>query len=170
MKNLSTSFAPAELDYACRALAKKLGLARPVTASLFLRAANDPEFLDRLLANAHDLPALEPLLATADAEQRSTPRLVGAALQAFWSWAGTGFGIVPGDVYQRRISACHVCPFYGARPNSAAYAIASVWADDPRVCSRCGCVMSAKARLPKQNCPSRDPENPAMSRWGEPYE
>lgn len=171
MKNADPLFAPADLDYACRALAKKLGLDRPVAVSLFLRAANDTQFLERLLAHAHDRPRLEAFLATEDraAAQPPAAQLIGSALGAFWSWVGTGFGIVPGDTYHRRISACRACPFYAPRPQSAAYAIASVWADDPRVCSRCGCVMSAKARLPKQNCPSRDPENPAMSRWGEPY-
>lgn len=179
MNNNAASFAQTDLDYACRALAKKLGLDRPVPVSLFLRAANEPEFRDRLFAHAHDLPGLEPLLAMAGkdgepadhgARQPSTSQLVGAALKAFWSWAGTGFGIVPGDIYRRRISACRACPFYGQRSHSTAYAIASLWADDTRVCSLCGCVMSAKARLPKQSCPSRDPEDPARSRWGEPYE
>ncbi|HEY0515186.1 MAG TPA: hypothetical protein VGH73_25035 [Thermoanaerobaculia bacterium] len=170
---------PGDLDYACHELARILGLDLPVPVSVLLRAAKERGYLDQLIACRRDSCCLSSLLpppeeigsgSPDDPEQHSSRELVLEALKAFWSWAGEGFGLVDAATYRRRLEACRRCPHYGQARPLAVYKLAGAWAADSRVCRQCGCVMSVKARLGKQRCPSRDSASPARSRWGDPYD
>jgi len=167
---------PRDVEYSRRELGRKLGLGRPVPVAVLLRIAREPDYRDRLFACAREASCLAPLVPPDDEEgaQEGTgphpsSQLVLTALRDFWSWAGTGFGVVDAATYRRRIDACDRCPHYRPAPDRPVYALPTALAADPRVCDRCGCVMAFKARLYKQSCPSRHPDDPTRSRWGETY-
>jgi len=100
--------------------------------------------------------------------QRSALELAHDAVQAVAEWAGDDFGYVDAETYARRLAACEACPFYTPPPARALYRVARWTSPDARICSRCGCFMKLKARLPKQRCPSEAPDHPGLTRWGEP--
>jgi hypothetical protein len=173
------SMTPGDLEYACHELAGILGLDHPVSVDVLLRASKESGYSEQLLACRRDPRCLSSLLPPPeengrwtldDAERYAAQDLVLEALKAFWSWAGAGFGVVDAATYRRRLDACRQCPHYGEARPGALYALARACVSDARICEKCGCVMSVKARLVKQNCPTRDSETPSRSRWGELYD
>lgn len=85
------------------------------------------------------------------------------------NWGKTGFATVTAEIYEKRLAACAKCDQLRDAPDRLAYKVSLKKGEDKRTCAACGCVVSRKARLPKDTCPLQDPENPVMNRWGEPW-
>ena len=56
-------------------------------------------------------------------------------------------GLVPDKTYARRLAACHACEHYVAAPDDVLHLVGRRVLGDERVCARCGCFMSLKARF-----------------------
>jgi hypothetical protein len=61
-----------------------------------------------------------------------------SAAKAMAKFLGSGFKVVPDEVYRKRLQTCAVCEHHtGVR------------------CRLCGCFTNAKAWLPHEDCPIR---------------
>jgi len=67
----------------------------------------------------------------------------------------------------RRLGACLSCDRLSAPPKGLLYKVAGLMTADNRTCSACGCFVTAKARLPRENCPLPATDGSGLSRWGE---
>ncbi len=164
-------------------LGEWLGAARPVPEAVLLGALLDPRYARRL-AVARGFPrAVEHLLASppalpAGAARRAglarAPRapdslaLVRRAAGSLLRWAAGGLQTVDAETRARRWEACTGCPHLAAPPDQGVYRLARAVKPDALVCGLCGCVASAKVRLPHERCPDAHPSHPELTRWGEP--
>ncbi len=98
----------------------------------------------------------------------SNGQLAAKAGKALFDWAKTGFAVLDQDAFEARFSACERCDRLSEPPENLAYALTRTKRSDPRVCGACGCTAARKARLASEQCPLTDPDNPALTRWGEP--
>ncbi|GLH87101.1 hypothetical protein SSBR45R_45610 [Bradyrhizobium sp. SSBR45R] len=162
---------------------RALGLARPLPMAALQRMMDDEEYFHHLIA-ARTAPAmLSHLIAfaegdakpststpirTGDDEPHSAGALVAKAAKAFASWSKGGFTQVDEAVRERRLTACLSCEKLSASPKGLLYKVAGLIAADNRTCSACGCMVTAKARLPYENCPLPAEPGSDISRWGEP--
>jgi hypothetical protein len=171
-----------------------LGLDRPVPGGVLRRAMVDSEFAHRLLVSrgspgflaalidepknqAYELPGFPPDrldrtdgTVPGEATPRSNGELARRAAKALIGWGRAGFTQVDDQTYERRLDACRACPHLVQPPQKLVYRIGGRGAEDPRICDLCGCVVTRKARLPREQCPGADPADPARTRWGEPRE
>lgn len=158
-----------------------LGLAEPMpTAALqrmlvdeeyfhsLLVARSAPAMLAHLLAKARPAGAEHEAAPTVSDGGHTAPQLVAKAASAFWQWSSGGFSRVEDELYEQRIAACLGCDQLSAAPDTMLHKVAGLLATDKRSCRACGCFVSAKARLPRENCPLGDSARPDLSRWGEP--
>jgi hypothetical protein len=76
-------------------------------------------------------------------------------------------GLVPAETYTRRIAACQTCEHYVAPTEDVLHLVGRLVLGDDRVCARCGCFMSLKARFALSHCPEPDPHDGRLDRWGE---
>lgn len=142
-----------------------------------LLARNRPEMLRSLLdqpanaafEDAGPLREAEPASSTPVAPIAfSNGQLAARAGKALFEWAKTGFAVLDQDAFEARFSACERCDRLSEPPETLAYALTRTKRSDPRVCGACGCTAARKARLASEQCPLTDPDNPALTRWGEP--
>lgn len=154
------------------ALAKVLKIEDTIPAAVAQRAAFDPIFLRRLLAEQSTSMATSRVATEALAgglppwATAPTMALLISATHALARWAMTGFRSVPAEHVRQRLEACFACPALqtqGRRGVSARLALGS-----PAVCGLCHCAVAKKARLPTETCPMPLAEDPAVNRWGEP--
>lgn len=111
-------------------------------------------------------PDAESPAASGVPGQPSSLALLGKATTALARWAATGFTHADAATLERRLSACSACPNLQAAPDSLAYR--ATGARGAGVCGLCGCPVERKARMSTENCPGAHPDNPAMTRWGDP--
>jgi hypothetical protein len=156
-------------------LGELLGLPGPAPLDVLVSTLSDREYARNLLLCKDTAPLLEHLLANppmrSPAEgQWSTGPLLASAAKSFWAWARSGFAVVDEATFQRRFSTCQQCPDLVEPPRKRIYQILGVDGSSAasKVCARCGCVASKKARLTSENCPAPHAEHDGMSRWGEP--
>lgn len=173
MKEINTAH---PLEEQCTEMAAILGLEEPVTAQVLLSALanpvyahnllvcrNAPEFMQQLLKNP-------PAIIAEDGVVPSTATLISNAAKSFARWAATGFSTVSNETYERRLNACDACPDLNVPPpkQGALYKMMGAKVDERKVCRKCGCVVSVKARRNTDTCPEPDPQNPGFNRWQEP--
>ena len=79
----------------------------------------------------------------------------------------SGVGLVPEEIYARRLAACQACEHYAVAPDDVLHLLGRRVLGDDRVCARCGCFMSLKARFVLSHCPEPDPHDGRLDRWGE---
>jgi hypothetical protein len=103
------------------------------------------------------------------AEEPTNLQLAGRLGKSMLNWGRTGFTTVTDELYAKRLAACAGCDQLREAPDRLAYKVSLKKGEDKRTCAACGCVVSRKAKLPKDTCPLQDPENPVMNRWGEPW-
>jgi len=157
----------------CARLGETLGIGRPVPEDVFLAVVHDPEyardlftcrgaapFLDFLLSNP---PAIAQPTAE-DGSEHTTVELMAHATKSFWEWTTSGFRIVDDATYDKRMNACNACPYLIDPPGTAVYSLVGARS---KICKRCGCVVSKKAKLPHESCPAAHPDLPGMTKWGE---
>jgi hypothetical protein len=178
-----------EWEQARAAAAEYVGLPGPLPAPALRRAMVEDTYCFVLLAFRGNQPRLRELVehpgnrpyelpgdcapgavtvGTATAN-RSTAGLAVEAGKALSRWAAAGFRTVDPETYERRTAACAACPELTEPPVTWVYKVAMAKADDDRVCGACGCVAFRKARLVSERCPRRDPADPGLTRWGEPF-
>lgn len=159
----------ASLDARCGQLAELLELEEPVREEVLLAALADEQYARNLLTCRRAPALMRYLLANPPrTEPDSTLELAQRAASAFGRWAMAGFSTVDEATYRRRLDRCAGCPHLKA-PDShqRLYQVVSRGAH-PSVCGRCGCVVARKARLTSEHCPDVHPDDPALTRWGEP--
>lgn len=76
-------------------------------------------------------------------------------------------GLVPEETYSGRVAACQACEHYVTAPDDVLHLVGRRVLGDQRVCDRCGCFMSLKARFVLSHCPEPDPHDARLNRWGE---
>ncbi len=85
-------------------------------------------------------------------------------------WASSGFHVVDQMTYDKRCEVCFSCPHVLNAPHAGIYGLAARISRDHHVCSLCGCIVKNKAHLITEVCPSPDPSNASVFRWGDPME
>lgn len=131
-------------------------LAEPLFARALLAARHMPEVRDALLAGRLGVP--------------STGQAAGRAAAAMMKWGMQGMRPAEPWVIARRLSACRSCEFLADAPDNLVYRGAAFAAKDgTKICTLCGCLANTKAAISTELCPSRDPDHPHVSRWGDPW-
>jgi hypothetical protein len=155
-------------------MAEVLGTSEPLTERVVTAALADPLYAHHLLACKGNETFLRILLDNppdVNAEPfRGNVELIAKASKALFHWARTGFSTVDIATFEKRIDACRACSELVAPSDQIVYRAMQRTSteEDHRICRACGCVAVKKARLPSENCPLPNTENPAVSRWGEP--
>lgn len=162
----------------CDELGELLGLARPVSEEVLYAALYDESYAHNLLACRKYPAMLEHLLANPPKvpdenryhmlDQHSQLQLVQKMSEALVNWGKMGFARVDDAIFEKRVQACMSCPNLQDPPENLLYKLAALTASNKKICSVCGCLISRKTRLPSESCPSPDPVNPQISRWGDP--
>ncbi|WP_279358313.1 hypothetical protein [Methylobacterium indicum] len=135
------------------------------------RAAVDPLYLHGLVARRDAPEAVARLIAEPCGTSlpkwapRPTPVLIAGAAYALARWAAAGFGQVSPEAAERRRRACLACPELRAPGGRAIHRLVGATGG---VCRLCSCAVERKAMLPTESCPAPAPDDPALSRWGEP--
>lgn len=174
------------LEEAAARLGAALGLAAPAPEIATRRTLADPHFAKALLALRHMPRERDRALAAPDTIRvraapspgekaavpppPSTAKLVKQSAGAVLKWGMAGLQHAqPWDI-ERRLAACSACPNQAPAPDTLVYRGAKVVAGkDAKICNLCHCLTNTKAALSTEHCPDRDPENPALSRWSEPW-
>jgi hypothetical protein len=127
-----------------------------------------PRVAEALFSGASEETAPPISQAVIAASKHSDRHLVAKAARSFARWAKNGFTRADEVAFQRRMAACLACDQLAAPPDQLLYKIATTGSSERSVCKACGCVANRKARLSTENCPLAHPDNPLLSRWGEP--
>ena len=140
------------------AFGRILGLDGPVPESVLIAAVENEDYARNLLLCRRDPELLSDLLARPPRRPRRFGAVEVAARgsRALARWAATGFTTVDDATYHRRMSACVQCPELSGQGS------------DRPVCSLCGCRVVWKARMTSESCPAASPDDPSLTRWGEP--
>jgi hypothetical protein len=156
----------------CARLGDLIGLDGPVPSAVARRALTDERYAFYLMFT-RDAPQLrarlleDPRNRDYESAGESTAELVGRAAKAIARWTATGLRRVDDETFQRRWTSCQACPLLVEAPDRIVYKGLTMLTGDRRVCSACGCVAIAKARIPTEQCPVADPQDPSLNRWGE---
>ena len=154
-----------------------LNLRDPITRDVVFAAIDDPLYLHHLLVCRDEPKFLEVLIRSASEtdfeantkQEHNFQSLSTHAVKSFWNWAKIGFSFVDDSKLQSRLNACKSCPNFVVAPSNMLYKVVagSNVKERNMICQLCGCVVSKKALLPSESCPSRDPAKPQFTRWGE---
>jgi hypothetical protein len=125
-------------------------------------------------ADLPDLPrAPEPEAPEPEPEPAATPSAAKLAAQAAGTvlkWGMEGLRQSDPWVIERRLAACAACEYRAPAPDTLVYRGAKVLAGkDSEICTICHCLLNTKAAISTEHCPEKDPDDPALSRWGEPW-
>lgn len=162
----------------CDELGELLGLAHPVSEEVLYSALYDESYAHNLLICRKHPAMLEHLLAAPPMvpeekkidklDQHSQLELVHKLGESLVKWGKTGFSRVDDEIFEKRMHACLHCPNLQDPPENVVYRLAALTASNKKICSLCGCLISRKTRLPSESCPSPDPLQPTVTRWGDP--
>jgi len=139
-------------------------------------ARHTPEALESLLRRPPPLPPGAATMAGLDSARdavttpggTSTTELLVRAAASATRWAASGFRMADEATQRRRIDACGQCPHQVTPPRAGAYRLLGAARQHSRICGLCGCVTTAKAGVLTEACPAPHPEDPELTRWGEP--
>ena len=184
---LESTYSAETVGEARERLGKILELNEPAATAVTLRVLADPGFAEKLVAvrkfpDWRDRLLLDPansafepmdqLLNEQEENARpvtSTVALIKQTSAALLRWGAAGFQTPEPAIVERRKAACLGCDQLVEPPSSLPYQIAKAFAgSDRRVCAACGCVISKKVLMDTESCPLADPEDPSLTRWGEP--
>ena len=170
-------------EEAAAALGEVLGLKKPAPLEATQRALDDPLYA-RALMSARNVPSLrQQLLLAPDSisispaagEEKAKPspsslKVAAKAAGAVLKWGAEGLKHAEPWVIERRLAACNSCEFQTDAPDALVYrGVKVVAGKDAKICTQCDCLTNTKAALATEHCPEKDPDNPEMSRWQEPW-
>jgi hypothetical protein len=169
------------LEEACELLGEFLHLDSAADVAVTQRAIADQKYA-LYLSYTRTIPSMQDkVLAIEDChrfnnkpEEEYSPRpaisLVRHLTGSVASWAGSGFPVAKESALMRRRLGCQTCEFSSAAPTTMPYrGMAFLTGESDRVCTKCGCLIKRKTLLATERCPVQDPNNPELSRWGEPW-
>ncbi|CUH47721.1 hypothetical protein [Ruegeria atlantica] len=168
------------------ALGRAINLPEPVTqevaarfladqtfAKTLIGVRNQIEWRDRMLNDPMNTEFSVPMKRDGQNDTRSASSIAKLALKsanAYIQWSEQGFKEVDSDKLKRRRNACLGCDQLKEAPETLAYRLALVVAqDDPRVCMACGCLFMKKTAMPNEACPMPAEGDQKFSRWNEPF-
>lgn len=158
----------------CKEFGKFLGLDYPVSIKALEAAVQDQDYARNLLNCKNSPVFLEQLLKNPPETgksfqvEKSNLELFEKAGRALLKWAGTGFTTVDKVVLERREQACLSCPNLKDPPDKLLYKLTAAVLKEKRICGLCGCNVHNKMQLPTESCPGIHPDDPTITRWGEP--
>jgi hypothetical protein len=177
-------------EEAARLLGAALGLDGPAPLPATERALADPLFA-RALMSTRKLPALRDRILAEPGGIRvnaapgtpgapgapelppappSSAKLAAKAAGAVLKWGMEGLTHAEPWVIERRLAACAACEHQADAPDTLVYrGVKVVTGKDAKICEICHCLTNTKAAMASEHCPEKDPDNPALSRWGEPW-
>lgn len=133
-----------------------------------LVSKDNPKYLRALFADPANERYEPPAGAAPAPARRSDVELIGRAAKALAAWGASGFTTVDAETYARRTAACEACPHLRAAENRLVYRLTGTDSKKRAVCDLCGCQVQRKARMATESCPGAHPEDPSLTRWGEP--
>ncbi|MBG6212020.1 hypothetical protein IWQ49_006725 [Labrenzia sp. EL_126] len=129
-----------------------------------------PEVRDQVLHSAESMRLREQTTDAVDSTKHNQQGVTTQAARALLKWGMAGLEHAKPWQIEKRLAACKNCSFLTSAPDDLIYRGAKVFAGkDAKICSSCRCLVNTKAALATEHCPERDPQNPGLSRWGEPY-
>lgn len=169
------------IEAAARALGAALELEGSAPFPATQRALADPKFAQALWA-VRKMPSVlrQLLLAPHTARLRSiedtsvpgpeSREVLTKGAGSVLKWGMKGLKHARPWQIKDRLAACNACEFQIPAPDTLIYRGAKVVAGkDAKICEKCSCLTNTKAAMATEHCPERDPQNPDLSRWGEPY-
>ncbi|MEM8629765.1 MAG: hypothetical protein AAGF74_00880 [Pseudomonadota bacterium] len=165
-------------------LGRDLGLDGPIPVQAAQRALLDPDyvravlavrFIPRLRDQFLNNPETARVRGKADRSIPADPKRSSAAIAtkaagAVLKWGMDGLEVAQPWVIERRLAACNACEFNAPAPDSLLYRGAKVVVgQDAKICTKCDCLTNTKAAISSENCPEKDPKDPTMSKWQEPW-
>lgn len=163
--------APTPMDATARAIDDPL-YARALHASrkmpgVVAQLLFAPDSISLSASPDSDAPTAKP------AEARSQPsaaQLIGKAAGATLKWGMSGLKQAEPWRISQRLAACAACEHQVPAPDTLLYRGAKVAVGpDAKICAQCHCLTNTKAALMMEKCPEQDPQDPSLSRWGEPW-
>lgn len=175
-------------------LADQLGVDGPLPTRAVAAAAIHPRYHLQLVMARDEPTALHALLsrpprvsaaaaaslgltATPPADEAAAPHgpevesaspSARRAATAAVRWAASGFALADEATRERRRAACATCPHWMDPPDRGAHRVTRKLHPRGKVCGLCGCVTDLKIRLASEACPDVHPDDPTLTRWGEP--
>lgn len=126
-----------------------------------------PDVVRHLLENPPAVPA--GLLEIRQRPEYSNTELTGKAARSITEWVKGGMKYVDEAIREKRMQACLDCPhLMDGDSGKLVQKLVGAIARSKRVCSLCGCNVSAKGRFPHESCPASHPEKAGYTRWDEP--
>lgn len=168
------------LEEAQEKLGQHLGLPGPAPKAATERARKDALFA-RALHNLRNMPDLRDRVlmeaeamkvndAPSEVRDPSTGKVVKKAAAALLKWGAEGLHPSEPWLIESRLAACNACDKQVPAPETLIYRGAKVVVgQDAKICATCHCLTNTKAAIPTEKCPEKDPDNPELSRWGEPW-
>jgi len=163
----------------CEELGAFLNLDQPVSSAVLNRALNDDKFAHYLIVARENQTLLKVLLddpKNSDYEpdlsekKFSNTQLAKKALGSLAKWGKQGFKRIDKETFERRWSACTICPYLDDPPEQLMYRLARIKkGPENKICTACGCVALRKAKIPHEFCPQQDPADPLKNRWGQEW-
>ena len=168
-------------EKAAEALGQILGLDEAAPLEATRRAIKNPIYAQALLA-ARKMPAVRQQLLVAPETvtiappagqtkpPKSSARVAAKAAAATLKWGAEGLKHAEPWVIERRLAACSNCEYQVDAPDTLIYRGAKVIVgDDAKICAQCDCLTNTKAAMETEHCPEKDPNDPSLSRWQEPW-
>lgn len=174
---------PESTEQACERLTELLGRTERVSEAVLRAAIDDPLYAMHLLASRKAPRLLDILLenppkptnahalsqaAPAAAADQSTPVLLKRFGKAMVAWGKAGFKTADEETFRKRLAACSACPDLRGERDAPTAGRPDLSVALGQTCGLCGCLVRAKARIARENCPGRDRDDGRLSRWGEP--
>ena len=159
------------IEEAARHLGAALLLEGPAPIGATRRALGDPQFAKVLVATRKMPLVRDKLLSEPEtAPVPSGGTLARKAAGSVLKWGMAGMKPAAPWVIERRLAACVACEHQTPAPNTLVYRGAKVAVGkDAMICTLCHCLTNTKAAISTEHCPGQDPDDPGLSRWGEPW-
>ncbi|WP_434052587.1 MAG: hypothetical protein RDA78_25620 [Roseibium sp.] len=150
--------------------ATQRALDNPLYARALVSLRKMPELRDQVLESAESLRVHGQPTEAAQSVVNNEKSVAAQAAGALLKWGMAGLEHAKPWQIETRLAACNACSFLADAPDDLIYRGAKVFVGkDAKICSSCRCLVNTKAALATEHCPERDPDDPNLSRWGEPY-
>jgi hypothetical protein len=154
---------------------KVTGVQRPVSKALLYAFTRDEKFAHYLVNSYQNKDLVELILSNKEKEIAgkealpfSNQELAKRLSKSLARWAGGGFKKLSKVQIEKRRAACAACPYRStSNEDRLLYKVAKAVVGDNSTCSKCGCMLEGKIKLPEESCPMPHPSIAGLNRWGE---